>query len=169
MITHLVSLSGALRAALPSLRVGLIGSLAWCAAVSLCVWFNSRFMSWGIDPQRLTVLSIMAAGAVLAFVPGVTAANLIAGKKRRSQLMAALLIGLTLSTIGVTALVYLFHYRAYYAIWHDHIGSHDWYWQQFFTTASAFYQFAVLGTRLYLPWGPVVLIGAAYILSTKRL
>jgi hypothetical protein len=164
-----VSMAGELRAALPSLRVALFGSLLWCAAISLCVWFNVRFNAWGIEPQRMTVMSIMAGGAVLAFVPGVTLANLIAGNKRQSQLMAALLIGLMLSTIGVTALIYLFHFRSYYAIWHDHAGAHDWYWQQLFTSASAFYQFAVLGVRLYLPWGPVLLIGAAYILSTKRL
>jgi hypothetical protein len=164
-----IKLTVSLFGALPSLRVALIGSIIWCAAITLSVWFNSRFMAWGVEAQRLEVLLIMAIGALLGFVPGVAAANLIAAHRRQSQLMAALLIGLTLATIGATAFVYLLQYRAYYAIWHDHAGSHDWYWQQFFTTASAFYQFAVLGTRLYLPWGPALLIGAAYVLSTKRL
>jgi hypothetical protein len=155
--------------ALPSLRTVLLGSILWCTAISLCVWFNVRLMSWGSEAQRMEVILIIAAGALLAFLPGVTLARLVASGKAQSQYMAALLIGLTLSTIGLTALIYLFQFRSYYAIWHDNVGAHDWYWQQFFTTASAFYQFAVLGTRLYMPLGPLVLITAAYILSTKRL
>jgi hypothetical protein len=154
--------------ALPSLRTALLGSILWCAAISLCVWFNIRFLSWGSDGQRLQVILIIAGGALIGFLPGITVARLVAQHKSQSQYMAALLIGLTLSTIGLTALIYLFHFRSYYAIWHDNIGAHDWYWQQFFTTASAFYQFAVLGTRLYMPFGPLVLIAAAYILSTRR-
>jgi hypothetical protein len=164
-----VSFARALRGALPPLHIALTGSLLWCAAISACVWLNARFAAWEMTAQRVEVLQVMAAGAFLGFAPGVTLANLIAGRKRQSQHMAALLIGLTLSTLGFTALVYLFQYRAYYSIWHDSIGSNDWYWQQFFTTAAAVYQFAVLGTRLYLPFGPPLLIGAAYILSRKRL
>lgn len=155
--------------ALPSLRTTLLGSILWCAAISLCVWFNVRLMSWGSEAQRAEVIIIIAGGALLAFLPGVTLARLAAGRKSQSQYMAALIIGLAISTIGITALIYLFQFRSYYAIWHDNVGAHDWYWQQFFTTASAFYQFAVLGTRLYMPLGPFVLIAAAYILSTKRL
>jgi hypothetical protein len=154
--------------ALPSLRTALLGSILWCAAISLCVLFNVRLMSWGSEAQRADVVMITAGGALLAFLPGVTLARLVAGGKGQSQYMSALMLGLAISTIGLTALIYLFQFRSYYAIWHDNVGAHDWYWQQFFTTASAFYQFAVLGTRLYMPFGPLVLIVAAYILSTRR-
>jgi hypothetical protein len=126
-------------------------------------------MAWGSEAQRLEVLAIFAGGALLAFVPGVMLAKLVAQQKSQSQYMAALLIGIALSTLGVTALINILQYRSYYAVWHDRAGAHDWYWQQFFTTASALYQFAVLGTRLYLPFGPLVLIAAACLISIKRL
>jgi hypothetical protein len=163
------TITGKFRAALPPLWLIVIGSIGWCAALSLCVWFNARLTSWGNEAQRIEVLLIVAGGAFLSFLPGVMLARLVAGRKGQSQFMSALVIGLALSTIGSTAVIYLFNFRSYYAFWHDHPGEHDWYWQQFFTTASAFYQFAVLGMRLYLPFGPLVLIIAAYILSTKRL
>jgi hypothetical protein len=150
-------------------RLALTGSFLWCAAVTLSVWFNVRLMAWGSEAQRLEVLAIFSGGAFLAFVPGVMMAKRVAQRKSQSQYMAALLVGIALCTLGVTALINIFQYRSYYAIWHDRVGAHDWYWQQFFTTASALYQFAVLGTRLYLPFAPLALIAAAYILSTKRL
>jgi hypothetical protein len=169
---HLPQVSGVNRSiasALPSLRIAVLGSILWCAAITICVWFNARLMSWGSDAQRVEVILIVAGGALIAFIPGVTLARLVARHRSQSQFMAALLLGLALSTIGLTTLTYLFQFRSYFAIWHDNVGEHDWYWQQFFTTASAFYQFAVLGTRLYLPLGPLALIAAAYVLSTKRL
>ena len=62
-------------------------------------------------------------------------------------------LGLSLATIGVTALIFAFDYRAYYADmarlgFHRHlvlpVRLHD---------AGALIQFAVLGVRLYFPLG----------------
>jgi hypothetical protein len=44
-------------------------------------------------------------------------------------------------------------YRNFYAQWHGDPFTRIWLFQLTFTSASALYQFAVLGLRLYLPLG----------------
>ena len=44
-------------------------------------------------------------------------------------------------------------YRLFYARWHAPFGTRTWVYQFTFTSASAVYQFIVMGIRLYLPLG----------------
>ncbi|MGD9914344.1 MAG: hypothetical protein AB7S80_09690 [Rhizobiaceae bacterium] len=117
---------------------------------------------WQTPGAILAIVLVFAIGAVVAFWPAAYLARLVAGRRRFEVRFAAALLALALLTIGCIAAIYAWDYRAYYAQWHAPFGSVTWGYQQFFTTAAALYQFAVLGMRLFFPLGFVALFAFAY-------
>ena len=81
-----------------------------------------------------------------------------------SRLAASLLL-LTLASVSAAAILFALQYRIFYAQWHQPFGTIIWVFQFVFTSASAVYQFAVLGFRLLMPFGFLVLLGASMVLS----
>lgn len=67
-------------------------------------------------------------------------------------------IGLGAATVFLTAAFFALEYRSFYAQWHAPTFSRIWFLQFIFTSASAYYQFAVMALRLYLPLGPFLLL-----------
>ena len=59
----------------------------------------------------------------------------LARENRPSAAFAACFLGLSLSTIGVTAVLYAFDYRQYYSAWHEEMFTVTWMFQFVFTTA----------------------------------
>lgn len=158
-------LAARLRAALPSWPVALGGTLAWAllmgASAALGLWLRA----WETQDRIVDVVTLFAAGAALAFVPGLALARLVAAKKPRGAVFAAVFLALSLATIGFTAAVYAIVYRSYYAAWHADAFTITWMFQQVFTTLGALGQFAVLGLRLYFPLGFAALVAAALLFS----
>ncbi len=72
------------------------------------------------------------------------------------------------ATIAVTAAFYAFQYRSYYSAWHAETLTITWMFQLVFTTLAALYQFAVLGIRLFFPFGFVALFAAAFWFARRR-
>ena len=122
---------------------------------------------WAKGEQFALITFIFTLGGLLAFPVAVIVFNLIAEKKSSTQRFAAAFLALLFATLGVTAFVYYLQFRSYYAHWHGAAFSHLWFLQTFFTGASAGYQFAVLGSRFYLPFGLLALFGASYLLAKK--
>ncbi|MNY76595.1 hypothetical protein D3C86_2162310 [compost metagenome] len=58
-------------------------------------------------------------------------------------------------------MLFALDYRAFYARWHADAGTRAWLYQFAFTSLVAFYQFLVLGIRLYLPVGGAALLAAS--------
>lgn len=118
--------------------------LAAITALSL----NYRF-GWGQTAQIGTLAAIFGFGGALAL--GISAAIVWwllpnARPGVRTAMIAVLtLVGALALTGGMLAL----GYRSYYGQWHAAPFSRLWMWQQFFTTAAAVYQYAVIGPRLY--------------------
>ncbi|MGI2032100.1 hypothetical protein ACRQ1B_06870 [Rhizobium panacihumi] len=77
--------------------------------------------------------------------------------------LAIAITALAAGTVFVTAGLFALEYRSFYAQWHAEPPSHIWLLQFLFTSASAYYQFAVMALRLYLPLGPVFLAAAAWL------
>lgn len=77
------------------------------------------------------------------------------------------IISLVSSTLIFTSLIFALQYRIFYAQWHEPAFSRIWFFQQLFTSLGAAYQFAVLGSRLYLPAGPLFLLAASYALLRR--
>lgn len=114
-----------------------------------------------------TVIVIFALGGVLSFPVALYLTRLVvpgAGVERR---YAAAFLALGICTILATAFVFSMHYRVYFAQWHGDFPSVQWVFQLLFTGASAVYQFAVLGTRLFFPLGIVLLFGASLLVARQ--
>jgi hypothetical protein len=58
-------------------------------------------------------------------------------------------------------------YRSFYSRWHAPFGSVIWMFQFVFTGASAVYQFAVLGSRLFMPLGLLFLVATSLYLAKR--
>ena len=106
-------------------------------------------------------------GGVLGWPPAITLAKLMAVKRHTIAAHTITVLVLAGSTLAVTALVFALQYRMFYAQWHEPALSRIWFFQQLFTSAGAAYQFAVLGSRLYLPAGPLCLVAATYALCRR--
>jgi hypothetical protein len=122
---------------------------------------------WSSGGNLEIVVATFAAGGLAGFAPALFACRFLGAGKTRSQRFALAFLALAAATIACTTLMFTLVLRSYYAQWHDDFPSIDWFEEQFFTTASATYQFAVLGLRSFLPLGLPALFFAAWLISKK--
>ena len=105
--------------------------------------------------------ALYAFGAAIAFPLGLMLARFVSLGRSAEAAFAAAFLGFSLSTVGVTAMLFAFDYRQYYATWHDELFTITWAFQFAFTTANALIQFAALGVRLFFPIGFIALLAAS--------
>ncbi|WP_051370718.1 hypothetical protein [Mesorhizobium loti] len=145
---------------MPTLRTTLFGALLWAGTMGASALVNLLQDNW-VTPDKIRTVSLLfAGGGALAFPVGLFAARLVSLGRGWEVAFAATLVGLAAATIGLTAGLYALQYRSYYAEWHAPALTLEWGFQFVFTMAVAFYQFVVLGIRLYVPLGFVALFAA---------
>lgn len=144
------------------------GSIGWGAAMAISAqaWLWLSVAALTSHYWSLTALAFC--GAALAWPPSLAAFRFIAFGRGRDAAFATAFLCLSVFTIGVTSVAFAFIYRNFYAQWHGDPFTKLWLVQFVFTTASALYQFAVQGVRLYLPLGVVFLFGASWLLASGR-
>lgn len=157
---RMARLRARLRAAVPSLGLAVVGGAVWALAIAACVAYGLHADGWQTSATR-DVLVVYLAGAFLSFPLALYAARFLALGRSRDVAFAAFLLALGCLTIGVTGIIYALDYRNYYTQWHAEPFTVTWMFQFAFTVAGALYQFAVLGLRLYMPFGLLVLLLAA--------
>lgn len=156
-------LAARLRRAAPHARASLAGSLGWAAINGLSVILGLTLLrDWQIADNIRSVAAIFFAGAALSFFPAAFLARFVVAGARFEMRFAAAYLSLGLVTILVTAAIYALQYRVYYSQWHEPFGTVTWGYQLVFTAASALYQFAVLGVRLFFPLSFLALFGFSY-------
>ena len=96
---------------------------------------------------------LYALGASIGFPVALFLARFVSAGRSAEAAFAAMFLALSLSTLGVTALLFALDYRSYYSRWHEDFGTITWIFQFVFTIAGAVVQFAVLGMRMFLPLG----------------
>lgn len=139
----------------------LAGAVGWgiLMAVSAVVslYLRNRFETF-----HLIELSILFfAGGLLAWPFVIPAARLLSRHGRIETRFAASFALLALGTIAMTAFLFAMDYRLFYAQWHYPLLSSMGIRQFIGTSASAVYQFAVMGLGLYLPIGLPILAGVS--------
>ena len=143
-------------------------ALVWAVLMGLSALVGLLFERGRIlDPQVVKIVALYGAGGLIGYL---FAHFPILWLVRRSSHPWSLLIAacvLTLFTLGATAGVLALEYRTYYAQWHGYPLSIVWFYQQFYTALGSTYQFAVLGTRLYWPLGPVSLVAMSWWLTRR--
>lgn len=152
---------GRIRQALPPFWTALIGAELWAIAMMASAVFGIWLLAWKTPASIEGVAQLFAGGALLAFPLALFVARLFSGSRGPEVRFAAFFVSLTAATVGLTALIFAFDYRGYYAQWHDDQLSVRLFFEVTFTMLNAVYQFAVLGVRLLFPIGFVALILAS--------
>ncbi len=144
-------------------------SCAWALTMMASAIINLFLLDRVVETKSELLVAFFGIGALIAF-PMVTWVLKRAPKHwQTGQRFALAFIALSLMTIGVTAMIFALHFRAYFAEWHDDHLSVRLAFETVFTLLSAVYQFLVLGLRLYIPLGLVALLGASWAFATKRI
>lgn len=165
--TPVSGLFARLRSALPSLYGALVGGLGWGLAMTLSAQF-ALWLAIRLDTFHLLQLSILFfAGGLVAWPLALFCIRFCALGRRSEVWFAASVLFLSVGTVAVTATMFALEYRIYYAQWHGDALTRLWLIQFVFTTAAAVYQFAVMGLRLYLPLGAVVLFATALMIARR--
>ncbi|WP_274629596.1 hypothetical protein [Arvimicrobium flavum] len=158
-----------LRASAPPPRMAMAGAALWTVAIAASAGYGLYVRGWQTAETARIILGIIVFGAALAFPIALWGARFLAIGRPAPVAFVAFFISSVLITAGVTAVTYALYYRLYFVQWHDAPFTKTWAIQFFFTVAGALFQFAVLGLRLYLPFGLVVaLMGSLWFARMSR-
>ncbi|WP_394689155.1 hypothetical protein [Hoeflea sp.] len=146
-------------------RETLLGAIGWGAAMALSAQASLWLSNAAITSHYWSLTALFFAGATLAWPLSLSAFRFIAFGRGREPAFAAAVLCLILFTIGMTAVLFAIIYRNFYAQWHGDPFTKLWLIQLAFTSASALYQFAVVGLRLYMPLGVALLFATALLLA----
>lgn len=155
------ALGARLSDAWPGWRVAVGGSLAWALAMGIVAIVELAWSGW-YEPSRIAFIALFfAAGGLVAFLPAVCFGRLLS-RGRADAGFAATFLALAIATVGLTGFLIGLQYREYYAAWHEPPFTVIWVFQFIFTVGSAVYQFLVLGLRIYVPLGLLLLLAVSF-------
>jgi hypothetical protein len=146
-----------------------LGALSWGVMMSLSASFAIYFRNGLQIDSALDLVALYFLGGLMAWPFSISFARFCARGKAVETRFAASVLWLSLGTMAMTAFLFAMDYRIFYSRWHAPFGSIIWMFQFAFTGASAVYQFAVLGSRLFMPLGlPFLLVTSFYLARRMR-
>lgn len=155
------------RRPLPSVQLWMGGSLAWALAMAASFQLSVHFFGRATSSHDLALTLIYAAGGLLGWLVALPLIHVVEKRGGPQTVLAAWLLLLGVVTVGAISGIYALQYRSFYAHWHAPFPSRIWVYQQIFTTASALYQFAVLGLRHLLPAGLAMLLVLSMVMARR--
>ena len=155
------------RSPLPSVLLWMGGSLAWGLAMATSFQLSVHLFGRATSSHDLALTLIYAAGGLLGWLVALPLIHWVRKRGGPQTVLAAWLLLLGVVTVGAIAGIYALQYRTFYAHWHAPFPSRIWVYQQIFTTASALYQFAVLGLRHLLPTGLAMLLVLSMVMARR--
>lgn len=154
-------LSDALARALPPLLPTLGGAVLWGAAMGASALAVLVLENWETPQKIRAVAALFALGGAVAFPFALALARFLSWRRRPEVAFAAAFLSFAFATACVTGGLFALQYREYYAEWHAEPFTRIWFLQFVHTIAAALYQFAVLGLRLFFPFGFLCLLAAS--------
>lgn len=154
--------------ALPSATEVVVGTPAWGLLMVASAWLALWLREGALTFHLAELLVMYGMGGMLAWPLAVFLARFATLGRPAETRFAAYLLCLSLGTIAVTAMLFALDYRVFYARWHADTGTRTWLYQFAFTSLVAFYQFLVLGVRLYLPVGGAALLAVSLWLAGSQ-
>jgi hypothetical protein len=115
----------------------------------------------------VALTAIYALGGLLGWLVACPLVRWSGDGRGAPKVFAAWFLLLGLATIAATAGLFALQYRLFYAHWHAPFPSRIWTYQFIFTSASALYQFAVLGLRHFLPSAFLILLVLAVLMARR--
>ncbi|MBC2773292.1 hypothetical protein H6M51_10480 [Rhizobium sp. AQ_MP] len=152
---------------LPPKGFWLGGAIGWALAMALSFQLSVHLFGRATSSHDLALTLIYGFGGMLGWLVALPCIRAVTHKAAPQTVLAAWLLLLGVVTVGAIAGVYALQYRTFYAHWHAPFLSRIWAYQQIFTTASALYQFAVLGLRHLLPAGLAMLLVLSLVMARR--
>lgn len=152
---------------LPSILLWMGGSLAWALAMAASFQLSVHLFGRATSSHDLALTLIYAAGGLIGWLVALPLIHVVEKRGGPQTVLAAWLLLLGVVTVGAISGIYALQYRTFYAHWHAPFPSRIWVYQQIFTTASALYQFAVLGLRHLLPTGLAMLLVLSMVMARR--
>jgi len=156
-------------AALPSLIEVLFGSLFWGAGMAITAYFGLGRVNGRIDGHLTAILVLFLAGGVVAFPIAAMAARLVWAGRGPAARFTGSAVCLSLATICTTAALFALDNARFYIGWTDLLSGSHGLIEIGMTVLVSFGAFVILGVRLFLPFGLVVLaIGSLWLAARIR-
>lgn len=156
-----------LRAAMPTRRELLLGMPIWGLLMVVSALIALLLREGGATFQLTKILALYFAGGVIAWPFSILIGRFFALGRSVETRFAAYFLCFTVLTITATAFLFALDYRLFFQQWHAPFGTRIWIYQFVYTSASASYQFVVMGVRLYLPFGLAALVVASLWLAMR--
>lgn len=148
---------------LPQVARALGFALSWAFLMAGLVATQLLIGNQGVNERTVSVVILFFSGGFCGAVFARLFAALITRfRSTPSVRFAAMLLGLSSGTAGMTAFLHFLHFRAFYTEWHSEIWTVHWVVEQIMTGVNSTYIFVVEGMMLLLPWGLILLLAAAY-------
>jgi hypothetical protein len=138
------------------------GALLWGVAMGSSALLVLVFEDWETAQKIRSVAVLFSLSGVLAFPLGLTLARFLSHRRQREVAFAVAFLSFAFATAAVTGGLFALQYREYYAEWHADAFTRIWFLQFTHTIAAALYQFAVLGLRLFFPFGFAALLVVSF-------
>ncbi|WP_230171740.1 hypothetical protein [Rhizobium sp. CECT 9324] len=152
----------------PPATLWFFGAIAWGLAMAGCFTLSVHLLGRSGGSHQPLLAFIYGAGGALAWLTALPIIRVAAFGRQSETVLAAWFLFLGMGTIAVTAGLFALQYRIFYAQWHAPFLSRVWFLQQIFTSASALYQFAVLGLRHFLPFAFLLLFVVSLAMSRRN-
>ncbi|MGH6762861.1 MAG: hypothetical protein ACRECW_14875 [Phyllobacterium sp.] len=144
------------------------GSIFWAALMAASATLVLTLWNWRSPDQVNLIIALYFIGGLLAWPLAVFMLKFTAPHRSRETAFTSAFIFFSLSTIATTTALFIVQFQMFRMSLHDHhtLLNAKTVW----SVAMTVYQFAVIGMRLYLPFGLFVVLGASwwYAKSTKR-
>lgn len=145
----------------------LLASLVW-AACSAATAALGLYLRNRLETDHATdIIVLFFCGGLLGWPLAMVALRFLPASASLPLRFAASCLAIAFFTLAVAATLFALQYRIFYAQWHAPALSRIWFFQQFFTSLGAIYQFCVLGLGLYFPFAAVPLALAGAILCRR--
>ena len=154
-----------LQTALSHWRQSILFGLVWGSLLALHTVGKLYWFGWLNQNSIWQLALLMFIGTSIGGASGWLCSIWFSAHRVSPKRFATAFVLILLSTVAITALLFVLQYRLYYSQWHMSTFSIGWFFQILFTGITALYLFAVQGLRLLLPFAPVGLIIAAIIFS----
>lgn len=155
------------RLRLPSLPLWSLGALAWGLTMASCFLLSIHVFGHASGSHDMALAAIYAGGGMLGWLVALPLVQISADGREAPKIFTAWFLLLGLATMAATAGLFALQYRFFYAHWHAPFPSRIWVYQFVFTSASALYQFAVLGLRHFLPTAFLILLLLAVLMARR--
>ncbi len=150
-----------LAAALPPARQTIAGAVVWGICMALSLRVGLEISIEGRTVHQAALLALYFTGGVLSFPVAFYLVRLTALRRAPQIRFLAASVWLAVMTVGGTAALSALIYWSILIDWNNEPLTAAWFFEVAIASISALYQFAVIGSRHYLPLGIVLLVAAS--------